>query len=81
MRIAFSWIVTKDNKQNAFRIAIFRPATGNRLVFFFVQIMGQRIFNILMASSGVNEKGSHINEQKHIWRSKDVKGIISACDK
>ena len=35
LRIAFSWIVKKKKKKNAFRIAIFRPATGNRLVFFF----------------------------------------------
>ena len=35
LRIAFSWIVKKKKKKTAFRIAIFRPATGNRLVFFF----------------------------------------------
>ena len=36
LRIAFSWIVKK--KKNAFRIAIFRPATGNILVFFLALI-------------------------------------------
>ena len=35
LRIAFSRIVKKKKKKNAFRIAIFKPATGNRLVFFF----------------------------------------------
>ena len=50
--IAFSWIVKKKLK-NAFRIAILRPATGNRLVFFFGLIMIQVDFrkeNLLAAS-------------------------------
>ena len=38
LRIAFSWIVKKKKKKNAFRIAIFRPATGNRLVFFLALV-------------------------------------------